>query len=308
MNLDTRVQLAGIELKNPVMTASGTSGHGLELAPFFDLSRLGAFVTKGVSLGPRAGNPPPRLQETPAGLLNAIGLENPGVEAFCSGALPELAALGIPIVVNCFGEDVEKTVAVVARLDREPAVAALELNVSCPNVKAGGIAFGTDPAVLRQLVSECRPATRKPLWVKLSPNVTSIVAMAQSALDGGADALTCINTLVGCDIDVRRGRFLPSPGRGGLSGPAILPVALWAVAQVHRAFPDVPIVGVGGIRHGEDVLKFLMAGATAVQVGTATLVEPDACVRILREFEETCRELGIGRVADVVGTARVEAS
>jgi len=307
MTPDMRVHLAGICLQNPVMTASGTSGHGLELASFFDMRRLGAFVTKGVSLLPRPGNPPPRLQETPAGLLNAIGLENPGVEAFCEGPLRELHALGIPVVVNCFGEDIERTAGVVARLDREPAAAALELNVSCPNVKAGGMAFGTDPGILRQLVAECRQATRKPLWVKLSPNVTSIVATAGAALEAGADALTCINTLVGCDIDVRRRRFLPSPGRGGLSGPAILPVALWAVAQVHRAFPQAPIVGVGGIRRGEDVLKFLMAGAQAVQVGTATLVEPNACMRILEEFEGLCRELGIRQPAEVVGTAATEA-
>lgn len=307
MSVDMRVQIAGLELQNPIMTASGTAGHKVELSPFFNMRRLGAFVTKGVSLTPRAGNPPPRLQETPAGLLNAIGLENPGVEAFCAGPLRELQQLGIPIVVNCFGEDIEQTVAVIKRLSQEEAVAALELNVSCPNVKAGGIAFGTDPQVLQTLVLACRQATQKPLWVKLSPNVTSIVTMAKAALVAGANALTCINTLVGCDIDVRRARFLPSPGRGGLSGPAILPVALWAVAQIHRAFPQAPIVGVGGIRRGEDVLKFLMAGAQAVQVGTATLVEPSACIRIFSEFTALCEELNIRHVADVIGIAQTEA-
>jgi len=308
VTVDTTVTLAGVALKNPVMTASGTSGHGLELAPFFDLSLLGAFVTKGVSMAPRPGNPPPRLQETPAGLLNAIGLENPGVEAFCAGALPGLAALGIPIVVNCFGEDPERTVAAVEALSAQDAVTALELNVSCPNVKAGGIAFGTDPAVLRPLVEACRRATRKPLWVKLSPNVTSIVVMAAAALEGGADALTCVNTLLGCDVDVRRRRFLPSPGRGGLSGPATLPVALLKVAEVHRAFPQAPIIGVGGVRRGEDVLKYLLAGATAVQVGTAILVEPTAPVRILNELVELCEALGITRPADVIGAAHPEKS
>ncbi|MBU1243481.1 dihydroorotate dehydrogenase [Myxococcota bacterium] len=305
MTVDTSVTLAGIPLKNPIMTASGTSGHGLELAPFFDLSILGAFVTKGVSIAPRAGNAPPRLQETPAGLLNAIGLENPGVPAFCAQALPGLSALGIPVIVNCFGEDPEKTVAAVEALSREPAVTALELNVSCPNVKAGGIAFGTDPAVLRPLVEACRRVCPKPLLVKLSPNVTSIVAMAAAALEGGADGLTCVNTLLGCDVDVRRRRFLPGPGRGGLSGPATLPVALLKVAEVHRAFPKTPIIGVGGVRRGEDVLKFLLAGATAVQVGTAILIEPTAPVRILREFIELCEELNIQRPAEVVGTATV---
>ncbi len=303
MSLDIRVSFCGIDLANPVMTASGTSGHGLELAPFFDMRQLGAFVTKGVSMVPRPGNPPPRLMETPAGLLNAIGLENPGVERFCAEALPDLAALGIPVIVNCFGEDPDKTVDAVETLARQPQIAALELNVSCPNVKAGGIAFGTDPAILRPLVEACRKVCRLPLLVKLSPNVTSICVMAEAAMQGGADGLTCMNTLVGTDIDVTTRRFQLSPGRGGLSGPAILPVALLRVHELYRAFPEVPILGVGGIRSGEDVLKFLLAGASAVQVGTAILIEPTAPVRILKELVDWCARLGIDRLAAIRGEA-----
>jgi dihydroorotate dehydrogenase (NAD+) catalytic subunit len=298
---DMRTDLAGLELASPVLVASGTFGSGREYADLTDLSRLGAIVTKGVSPEPWSGNPSPRIAETASGMLNSIGLQNPGVEAFCEGDLAWLAEQDLPVIVNVAGHTVEEYARVVERLEAEPAVVAYELNVSCPNVDHGGMAFGTTCEGVASVVAACRPITQRPLIAKLSPNVTDVVEIARSAVDAGADALSLINTLLGMSVDVRTRRPRLARVVGGLSGPAVKPVALRMVWQTASAV-DVPIVGMGGIASGEDAIEFILAGATAIAVGTANFVDPRATSRVHDGIAEYCRESGVARVADLVGT------
>lgn len=302
---DLRVAVGDLLLANPVLTASGTFGYGLELKDLCPPEILGGVVTKGLSPAPRAGAPMPRIAETSSGMLNAIGLENIGVEAFCSDKLPELCRLGVVVVVNVFGESPRDYVHVIERCEAEDGIAAYELNVSCPNVSSGGMAFGHDPDLLRTLTSLCRRATEKPLWVKLSPNAPDLVETARAAVDGGADTLSLINTIRAMAIDPWRRR--PELARifGGLSGPAILPIALRMVHEVHRELPDVPLVGLGGIESGLDVVRFLLAGASAVQVGTATFRRPGAMVEILDELAEYCRQTGVHELSELTGALEV---
>jgi dihydroorotate dehydrogenase (NAD+) catalytic subunit len=298
------VTLAGLELRNPVMTASGTFGYGEEFSAYVDLERLGAFVTKGLSLRPRPGNPTPRIVETPGGMLNAIGLQNVGIDAFIEKKLPFIRAVDTPCIANFFGETVEEYGEMARRLDELPEIAALEMNISCPNVKHGGIVFGSDPACAAEVVAACRKATGKPLIVKLSPNVTDIVALARACADAGADALSLINTLIGMAIDIGSRRPVLSNVTGGLSGPAIKPVALRMVWAVSRAV-KLPIVGVGGIMTASDAIEFILAGATAVQVGTASFIAPDAAQRIAEGMEAWMLSQGETDIRNLVGALRV---
>ncbi len=298
------VDVAGIRMKNPVTTASGTFGFGSEYAPFVDLNRLGAIVVKGTTLLPRRGNPPPRIVETPAGILNAIGLQNPGVDHFIEVALPYLRQFDLPVIVNIAGDTVEDYAALAARLDGVPGVAGLEVNISCPNVKKGGLAFGADPDSAAAVVRAVKGATRLPVVVKLSPNVTSIVRLAEAVVEAGADALSMINTLLGMAIDIRRRRPALANVMGGLSGPAIRPVAVRAVWQVYQAL-KVPIVGMGGIVTAEDALEFIMAGATAVAVGTANFINPRATTDIIEGIERFLVEEGVSDIQELIGAAHM---
>ena len=297
--IDARVNLAGIPLRNPVLTASGTFGYGTELAPFLDLRRIGGFVAKSLTPEPRIGNPPPRIAEVPAGMLNAISLENVGVEAFVSEKLPALPG-GVTVIASVFGTAPHEYAEVCKRLADVPRVAGIEVNASCPHVKSGGIEFGQDPHVLAELVRVVRGAASQPLLVKLSPNVTSITEMAKVCEDEGADGLSLINAVQAFDVDVAKRRPVLKNGLGGLSGPAIRPIALrmvWQVAQVAR----IPICGIGGIATADDAVKFLLCGATAVQVGTANYLDPEAAGRIADGIAEYAVRHGFPRVADLTG-------
>ena len=277
---DLTSRVGSVVLKNPVMSASGTFGYGLEFTPFYDISRLGAVIVKGLSLLPTPGNAPQRIVETAAGMLNAIGLQNIGVERFVREVVPRLADAGATCVANIYGRTIEEYEEVARRLDGVASLSAIELNASCPNVKEGGIAFGSTPEGLSTLTRRVRAATGKPLWVKLSPNVSDIRSVARAAEDAGADAVTLINTLVGMAVDVRTRRPRLSNVTGGLSGPAVKPVALRMVWEACRAV-KIPVVGIGGIQSAEDALEFLLVGAAAVQVGTANFRNPNACVEII---------------------------
>ncbi len=298
--VDMSIRLGPLSLRSPMMVASGTFGFGEEYAPYVDLARLGAVVTKGVTLQPREGNPGPRIYETAAGALNAIGLQNPGVESVIEEKLPPLLATGVPVIVNIAGEAPEEYVRLAERLSGVAGLAALELNVSCPNVARGGMEFGRDPQVLGDLVREVRAATSLPLIVKLSPNVADPVPLAGAALEAGAEILSLVNTLLGMAIDARLRRPKLANCTGGLSGPAIKPVALRMVWQVWRALHP-PIIGMGGIMTGEDAAEFMLAGAAAVAVGTANFVDPTSAERVGDELEAFCREQGIAKVADLTG-------
>ena len=304
MAVDLSVQMGRLRLKNPIGTASGTFGYGLEFADYLDLASLGAISVKGLSLRPCHGNPPPRICETDAGMLNAIGLQNVGVEAFLQEKLPELHRRGATVIANVWGDAEEDYVAVVERIGADRRVAAIELNVSCPNVVKGGMIFGNNPEALKALVARVRAATGQTLVVKLSPNVTDIVACARAAVDAGADALSLINTLVGLAIDLETRAPKIGFTTGGLSGPAIRPVALRMVWEVRKALPKVPIFGMGGIETVENVVEFLVAGANAVQVGTANFRDPSLAGRLVGELEAWCAERGVARVSDLVGTLR----
>ena len=301
MSVRLAARVGGIALANPVMAASGTFGYGLDLEEFCPPEMLGAIVSKGLSPKPRIGNPTPRIVETAAGMINAIGLQNIGVEAFCADALPRLRERGATVVVNVFGESMAEYLVVIDRCEREEGIAAYELNVSCPNVTAGGIEFGHDPAQLERLTAMCRQATRRQLWVKLSPNAPELVATARAAVAGGADALSLINTFRAIAIDADRRRPVLATTCGGLSGPAIKPLALRMVWEVHKALPDVPLVGIGGIETGRDAVEFLLAGASAIQVGTAIFRDPRAPLRILAELEQFCLDRGVADVAELIG-------
>jgi dihydroorotate dehydrogenase (NAD+) catalytic subunit len=294
----------GLLLKTPVLAASGTYGYGLEYEGLADLAAVGAIVVKGLSPKPRAGNKPPRICETAAGMLNSIGLETPGVEAFLSETCPRLADLGATIVANVYGETEDDYVFVVERLSAPDAaaVAGLELNVSCPNVKAGGVAFGADPDVLGRLVARVRAATGKHLMVKLTPNVTDLAALARVAAAAGADSLSAVNTLLGLAIDLKTRRPKLGNVTGGLSGPAIKPVALRMAWQAARAV-GIPVVGIGGIMTGEDALEYLCVGCRAVQVGTANFVDPRSPVRVAEEIKDWLEKNGTD-LAAVIGSLR----
>jgi dihydroorotate dehydrogenase (NAD+) catalytic subunit len=294
-------QVGSVALKNPVLAASGTFGYGLDLLDFCPPERLGAVVTKGLSAKPRQGNPPPRIVETAAGMINSIGLQNVGVEAFCRDLLPSLRQRGACVVVNVFGETEEEYAQVVERLEQEEGIAAYELNVSCPNVAKGGMEFGHDPRVLRALVSLLRQHTRRPIWVKLSPNAPDPVAVGEAALAAGAEALTLVNTFRALAVDSKTRRPALATGLGGLSGPAIKPLALRLVWELHRAFPQAPLVGMGGITTGEDAVEFLLAGACAVQVGTATFRNPRACLEVLEGLVAYCQQQGVQNLQELVG-------
>jgi dihydroorotate dehydrogenase (NAD+) catalytic subunit len=299
------VNLGGINLKNPVVTASGTFGYGREYAGYFDLNRLGGITVKGVSLNPLSGNPTPRTAETPAGMLNAIGLENNGLNGFISEALPFLRKFDTAVIVNIFGNCVEEYAQVAAGLDGLPGVDGIEVNISCPNVKAGGIAFGIDPEQTYQVISAVRQATRLPLIAKLSPNVTDIVLIARAAQDAGADALSLINTLRGMAIDIEKKRPRLANITGGLSGPAIRPVAVRMVWEVSQAV-DIPLLGMGGIMTAEDALEFILAGAQAVAVGTASFVDPLAAVKVIEGIESYLIKNKIGDILELVGSLKTE--
>jgi len=299
---DLTTHLGPLTLRNPVVTASGTFGFGQEYAPFVSLSRLGAITTKATTLLPREGNPGPRVTETPAGMLNAIGLQNPGVEAFIQTKLPFLSGLDTLVIVNIAGESIDDYVALASRLDETPGVHALELNVSCPNVRHGGMQFGTSDTTIRELVSQVRAVTKLPLVTKLSPNVTDIVAMARAAVEAGSDILSLINTLVGLAIDVGKRRPVLANVTGGLSGPAIRPVALRMVWQVYSEL-KVPIIGMGGVMTARDALEFLLAGATAVGIGTANFVSPTAATDVIDGLHDYCERSGVGSISELIGAA-----
>ncbi|HET6372471.1 MAG TPA: dihydroorotate dehydrogenase, partial [Candidatus Polarisedimenticolia bacterium] len=291
-----RVSLGPLQLKNPVLTASGTSGYGLDLMKHFDISGLGGIVAKSLSLSPREGNRPERLAETSAGLLNSIGLQNIGVTAFIDEKLPELRRHDVAVIANIFGETEEEFVELAKRLEAAVGLAALELNISCPNTARGGIEFGVDPDATFRVTAAVKKATRLPVIVKLSPNVTDIVVIARAAAEAGADILSLVNTFMGMAVNVERRRPVLSSGSGGVSGPAIKPLALHLLHRVSRHVP-LPLIGIGGIRTGADALEFILAGASAVQVGTATFTEPAAGLRVVREIEEYCVRHGVAEVA-----------
>ena len=301
--LNMAVDLAGIRLRNPVMTASGTFGYGEEFADYVDLHKIGAYITKGLSPRPRPGNPTPRTAETPAGMLNAIGLQNVGINAFIEKKLPFIRSIDTPCIANFFGNDIGEYAEMAARLDALSEIAGLEVNISCPNVKHGGIAFGSDPASAASVVSACRQATKKPLIVKLSPNVTDIVVMAKACADAGADVLSLINTLVGMAVDLERRRPVLANITGGLSGPAVKPVALRMVWQVARAV-SLPVIGIGGIMSATDALEFMLCGASAVQIGTASFIAPDSAQRIAEEMEAWLRAHGENDVRNLIGALK----
>lgn len=293
-------KIAGLHFKNPVLTASGTSGYGPELEDFFDINRLGGFVIKGTTIEPREGNPYPRMAETPAGMLNSVGLQNKGIEYFENNIYPRISAYNTNIIVNVNGSLIEDYVALserIAHLDRIPAI---ELNISCPNVKMGGMAFGTNPVSAREVIKAVRKVYPKVLIVKLSPNVTSIVDFARIAEEEGADSVSLVNTLLGMAIDINKMKPRLSTITGGLSGPAIKPVAIRMVWQVAKAI-KIPVIGMGGIMTAEDAIEFLIAGATAVQVGTAIFKEPAAPVQILEGLEKFLQEKGINNYSDIIG-------
>lgn len=296
------VNLGGIALNNPVTVASGTFGYGHEYEEFVDLARLGAVIVKGTTLEPRSGNPPPRIVETPGGMLNAIGLENPGVEVFINEHLPYLQQKGATVIVNIAGNTVEDYAALAGILDGEEGIAGLEVNISCPNVEKGGLQFGTDPEMVKEVVAGIKESTKLPVIVKLSPNVTDIVSIAKAAVAAGADALSLINTVLGMAIDVEGRRPVLANIFGGLSGPAIKPIAVRMVYQVAREV-DVPILGMGGIMSHLDALEFILAGATAISIGTGNFVKPDIAQQVIRDLENYLEEHGIVNINELIGAA-----
>ena len=297
--MNTKVNLAGVELKNPVMTASGTFGSGAEYSEFVDLGRLGAVVTKGVASVPWTGNPTPRIAETSCGMLNAIGLQNPGIDVFCERDIPFLKKYDTKIIVNVCGKSTEEYCEVVERLAGE-AVDMLEINISCPNVKEGGIAFGQDPKAVETITREVKKYAKQPIIMKLSPNVTDITEMAKAAEAGGADVLSLINTLTGMKIDINKRTFALANKTGGMSGPCLKPVAVRMVYQVARAV-KLPIIGMGGICNAEDALEFILAGATAVSIGTANFTNPYATVETVQGIEDYMKKNKIQDIQSLIG-------
>lgn len=300
-NVDLSVDVGGVVLKNPVMTASGTFGYGIEFKDYVDLNKLGGIVVKGLSIEPSKGNPPPRIVETACGMLNAIGLENIGIRAFVKDKIPELAKLQTPVFINVYGKTEGDYVRVAEIADEVPSIVGMEINISCPNVSQGGLAFGVDPCSAASVVKAVRSVTRKPLMVKLTPNVTDITVVAKSVVDAGADSLSLINTITGMAIDLKTRKPKLANKVGGLSGPAIKPVALRMVWQVANAV-SVPVVGMGGIMNAEDALEFIVAGATAVQIGTANFVNPGATLEIVEGMTRYLKENNISSIKDLRGS------
>lgn len=301
--MNTQVQIGRLTLRNPVVTGSGTFGFGSEMAAVVDLNALGAVVVKSTSREPRLGNPTPRIVETPSGILNAIGLQNGGVDNFIAEKLPFLRQFDVPVIVNLVGYDVADYVFLAERLTEAGGVHGLEINISCPNVKHG-CDFAVAPELTAELIAAVRKATDLTLITKLSPNVTDIVPIARAAVDAGSDALSLINTLLGTSIDIKKRRFRLANITGGLSGPAVKPIALRLVWQVHRALPDVPLIGMGGIMTATDAIEFLLAGATAVAVGTATFVNPTAVMDVVHGLETYLRENDIADVNELIGAVQ----
>jgi len=300
---DMRVRIAGVELSSPVIAASGTFGYGVEFADVVALDRIGAFVSKGLSIEPMEGNPAPRVIETASGMMNAIGLQNMGVREFAEEKLPYLRKIkGAVTIANVFGHTIAEYTEVIRVLNNEPGVAMYEVNASCPNTSEGGMVFGTDAAMLSELVSRCKTASRRPLMVKLSPNVTDIAAMARVAEDAGADAVSLVNTFLALAIDVKTRKSRIAHGTGGLSGPAIKPIAVRMVYEVAKAV-KVPVVGMGGIVRAEDAVEFMLAGATAVQVGTASFADPRAVENIATGLRRWCVDNHVGEVSSLTGAA-----
>jgi dihydroorotate dehydrogenase (NAD+) catalytic subunit len=298
---DLTVNIGGLQLQNPVMTASGTFGYAREFDQLVDLNRLGGIIVKGLSLKPTKGNPPPRIVETPCGMLNAIGLENVGIETFVAEKLPFLKGLTSPVIANIYGTLEEEYMQLAARIDAVEAIAAIEVNISCPNVKAGGMVFGVDPTAAFRVVRGVRDQTAKPLIAKLSPNVTDITEIALAAQEAGADSLSLINTITAMVVDIETRRPRLANITGGLSGPAIKPVAVrmvWQVAQVAK----VPVIGIGGIMKAEDALEFFIAGASAVQIGTANFINPRVTMDVIEGIERFLAERNINRISDIIGT------
>jgi dihydroorotate dehydrogenase (NAD+) catalytic subunit len=303
--VDLSVNVGALRLSNPILAASGTFGYGVEFAHLVDLNRLGGIVVKGLSLEPIAGAPTPRLCETPSGMLNAVGLQNIGVRAFVEEKLPALRQYRTAVIANVFGYTLEEYVSVIRVLEDAEGLAAYELNISCPNTAHGGIQFGSDPQMVSEVVSAARQAARRPLWVKLSPNVTDIGVIARAAENAGADALTVANTYQAMSIDIKTRRSRLGRPTGGLSGPAIKPITLRLVFEARRAV-KIPIVGLGGIEKGDDVLEYVIAGASAVQVGTASFSHPTACVDILNQLEESCRNNNINSINSLIGSFQAD--
>ena len=301
--MNTKVNLAGVELKNPVMVASGTFGSGAEYSEFVDLNRLGAVVTKGVASVPWPGNPAPRIAETASGMLNAIGLQNPGIDLFSKRDLPFLEKYDTKVIVNVCGHSTEEYLDVVERLADEARVDMLEINISCPNVKEGGIAFGQDPKAVEAITKAVKAKAKQPIIMKLSPNVTDITVMAKAAEAGGADCLSLINTLTGMKIDIERQTFAIANKTGGLSGPAVKPVAVRMVYQVANAV-KIPIIGMGGICTAEDAMEFILAGATAVSIGTANFTNPYTTVEVIDGIEAYMRRHGVEDINELIGLVK----
>ena len=300
---DTRVTLSGITLDNPVIPASGTFGYGREFAQFYDINCLGTFSFKGTTREPRFGNPAPRIAEGPSGMLNAVGLQNPGVERVIAEELPELKKVfRKPVMANVSGFSVEDYAHACALLDREEQVGWLEVNISCPNVHGGGMAFGSDPAAAAEVTRAVKAVTTKPVYMKLSPNVTDIAAVARACEEAGADGVSLINTLLGMRLDLRRRKPLLANGTGGLSGPAVFPVAVRMVYQVYEAV-SIPIIGMGGVSSAEDVIEMMLAGASAVEVGAANLVNPFACRDMVRDLPGVMEKYGIQSLKEIIGGA-----
>lgn len=297
--MNTKVTIAGVELKNPVMTASGTFGSGMEYGEMVDLNKLGAVVTKGVSAVPWPGNPTPRIAEVYGGMLNAIGLQNPGIDVFIERDIPYLKQFDTKIIVNVCGKTVEEYLAVVEKLNDQP-IDMMEINVSCPNVKEGALAFGQDAKVLESVTKEIKAHAKKPVIMKLSPNVTNIKEMALAAEAGGADALSLINTLIGMKIDIHRRQFVLANKTGGFSGPAVKPVAVRMVYDVAHTV-KIPVIGMGGIATAEDAIEFMLAGATGVSVGTMNFVEPATTVKVAEGIEEYLQKYGFSDVKEIIG-------
>lgn len=297
-----RIQLPGLDLKNPVMPASGCFAFGLEYAHFYDLSCLGAIMIKAATKEARTGNPTPRVAETASGMLNAIGLQNPGVHEIIETKLKELENYDVPIIANVAGSSIEEYVYVAEHISKAKNVHALELNISCPNVKCGGIQFGTDPDTAELLTKKVKEASSVPVYVKLSPNVTDIISMAKAVEKGGADGITMINTLVGVRLDKKTGKPIIANVTGGLSGPAVKPVAIRMIYQVAQVV-NIPIIGMGGIMNEWDVIDFISAGASAVAVGTANFTDPYACPKIINNLESALDELGVNHILDLKGRA-----
>lgn len=298
-DISTKINLCGVELKNPVMVASGTFGSGEEYSEFVDLNRLGAVVTKGVANIPWTGNPTPRVAEVYGGMLNAVGLQNPGIDVFCNRDIPFLKNYDTKIIVNVCGKSTKDYLEVVERLADEP-IDMMEINISCPNVKEGGIAFGQDPKLVEQITSDIKKIAKQPVIMKLSPNVTDITEMARAAEAGGADCLSLINTLTGMKIDIDRRTFVLANKTGGMSGPAIHPIAVRMVYQTAQAV-KLPLIGMGGIASAEDAIEMILAGATAVSVGTANFVDPRTTIKVVEGIEAYMRKYGVKDIKELVG-------